>query len=97
MNFGKNKAKAQKLFVELPPEYYPLTVELLIRNHERIFLHEKEHVIDNYKLPKPGEVIEIDFDYSSCLPASISNYCSIQVKTIPAWIWHGNNIGYYFL
>ena len=87
----------QKIFVELPPDYYPLTVQFLIRNHKRKVLNEKEHVIDKYKLTKPGEVIEIDFDYSSCLPATISNYCSIQVKTIPVWIWHGKKIGYYFL
>ena len=45
---------------------------------------------------KEGEVIEIDFDYSSCLPATITNYCSIQVKTIPAWKWNGKKLGYYF-
>ena len=85
-----------KLFVELPPEYYPLTVEYLITTHDRKFLHENKHVIYNYKLPSPGEVIEIDFDYTSCLPATISNYCTIQVKTNPPWKWHGKNIGYYF-
>ena len=86
----------QKIFVELPAGYYPLTVQLLIRNPKRKVLHEKEHVIDKYKLTKPGEVIEIDFDYSSCLPATITNYCSIQVKTIPAWKWNGKKLGYYF-
>ena len=86
----------QKIFVELPPDYYPLSVQFLIRNTKRKVLHERELLIEKFKLSKPGEVIEIDFDYSSCLPASISNYCSIQVKTTPVWIWHGKQVGYYF-
>jgi len=87
----------QKIFVVHPIEYYPLTVELLIRDHDRNILHEKKHVIVSYNHSKPGKIVEIGHDYSSCLPATISNYCSIQVKTIPVWIWYNKKIGYYFL
>jgi hypothetical protein len=58
-------------------------------------LHEQEIVIEKYELPNPGKIIEVEFDVTSCLPATLSNYCSIQVKTIPTWRMYGHKVGYY--
>ena len=84
-----------KIFVEPPQEYYPHTVKLVVRNSQRQILHEQEIVIEKYELPNPGKIIEVEFDVTSCLPATLSNYCSIQVKTIPAWRMYGHKVGYY--
>ena len=85
----------QNIFVELPPEYYPLTVKLVIRNTKRKILHEQENVIEKYELPKPGKVMEVEFENDACFPMTLENYCSIQVKTKPSWNWHGKQVGFY--
>ena len=84
-----------KIFVEPPQEYYPHTVKLVVRNSQRQILHEQEIVIEKYELPNPGKIIEVEFDVTLCLPATLSNYCSIQVKTIPTWRMYGHKVGYY--
>jgi hypothetical protein len=85
-----------RLFVEMPPEKYPLTAKVRFFDQRGLLLEEVDQVIREYVLPAPGR--ELEFNPSSAIAqncaADISptHYCSYTIEVSPHWNWQGQRV-----
>ena len=84
-----------KLFVEMPPEFYPVTVLAQLFGPDGRLVETISKVVERYDRINPGRDIEIAFQKEDICPSTPQpeNFCSFRLRTTPVWIWLGQAVG----
>lgn len=86
-----------KFFIEMPPQYYPITVtvEVFDQFQQLAFIFTRK--IETYTLPTPGDIFTAVFPSAVSVPCHKpirpDFYCSFKIKTSPVWTYRTYKIG----
>ena len=85
------------IYVEMPPEYYPLSVTSTFVGPTGVKLETKEFTLDHYDLNQPWKSINLYLAEPNACSNNVgpNNFCSIRVETSPVWRWLGQKVGFY--
>ncbi len=84
-----------EVFLEMPPESYPLKLELELISGDGQVLETIVHEIGSYDKAKPWQIHTFDFNQKNSCPQipTAANFCSYRLRTHPVWRWQGQSVG----
>ncbi len=86
--------KPIEVFVEMPPEYYPLHVHADLFDAGGQPVAEQHEIVDRYDAGRPGKsFVLFSSSRPECLDARPDHYCSVRIKTNPTWHYEKQQVG----
>jgi len=86
-----------RIFIEMPQEFYPLTIKARFIGQNAEELITKTFHVDSYDKAQPWRVFVLAIDDPSICAIAVGpmHFCSIQIETEPVWRWSGQDIGFF--
>jgi len=88
-----------RIFVEMPPEFYPLKVTATFVDQSGSELAISDYVVEAYDPHQPWRTFDLTTDRAAGCADSIGpeHFCSVRIVTKPVWSWDGQKMGFFLV
>ena len=88
-----------RIFVEMPPEYYPLTIAGTFVGPSGDELARKKFVVEEYDLHQPWRTFDLSVAGGEACAELVGpeHFCSVRIETAPVWSWDRQMVGFFVM